>query len=825
MKQLSCILILINLSITALTQNNVKYVIEPKFEDLWCVRKQFFHNGLGPVKIGGKWGYINKSGEFIIKPQFDHAYEFNDNGLASVDINGRCGYINKFGKLVIEPQFEVAINFDSTGYAEVQQNKKRGLINMSGKFILEPKYEDVDLFYKEKLIAVCEKGKWGYLDLNGRYVIKPQFERIDYDGFSKNGLTAVSLNGKYGIINKNGKFILKPQFKFASLFEENNLVLVEDIDGKWGYIDIDGNFIIKPQFDEMFFFKEDGLARVYKTGKAGCINERGEFIIEPQFEFLAFAPTNNHLAPAKKNGKWGYIDKSGKFVIELQFDVDFADGFAPNGLARVKTNGKWGFIDKSGQFVINPQFDEAYPFDINNLALVKVSGKWGQIKKYLLNDQIKEYVTDKINQWQQKGEFEKIADYQKRVNTQARNQKIEAYTQEAVEKLKSEFKKAIVTSEFELKEYDADNETFLIHSKSLNNFSIKVPISEASAFKQNWTNMQFSGYDFYIDNNKFQLGKLTATNPVNHKDYSYDCKQVTTYVANNITYNFDPIEVDVAQNVNGKNNSKIESKNIELGKSDIDINIPVNKATNDKTFAIIIANENYQREGQVIFARNDGDTFRKYCLQTLGLPEKNVHFVENATLNNFRGEINWLSSVADAYKGEANIIFYYAGHGIPDESSKSAYLLPVDGYGSDVTTGYKLDDLYAKLGALQVKNITLFMDACFSGSQRSGQMLASARGVAIRIKQDVPQGNMVVFSAAKGDETAYPYKEKGHGLFTYFLLKKLQETKGAVTLGELSSYITANVSQQSIVVNSKSQTPTVVPSANVENEWRNFKIK
>ena len=80
-------------------------------------------------------------------------------------------------------------------------------------------------------------------------------------------------------------------------------------------------------------------------------------------------------------------------------------------------------------------------------------------------------------------------------------------------------------------------------------------------------------------------------------------------------------------------------------------------------------------------------------------------------------------------------------------------------------------------------------------------MLASARGVALKAKGDVPQGNMVVFSAASGDETAYPYKEKGHGLFTYFLLKKLQESKGDCTLGELGEYIQTNVRQQSVVIN------------------------
>jgi hypothetical protein len=104
-------------------------------------------------------------------------------------------------------------------------------------------------------------------------------------------------------------------------------------------------------------------------------------------------------------------------------------------------------------------------------------------------------------------------------------------------------------------------------------------------------------------------------------------------------------------------------------------------------------------------------------------------------------------------------------------------------------------------------------------------MLAAARGVAIKTKPSAPSGKMVVFSAASGDETAYPYKEKGHGLFTYFLLKKLQESKGNITFGELSKYITTNVRQQSIVVNSKSQTPTVIPSAALGAGWESMKLR
>ena len=117
------------------------------------------------------------------------------------------------------------------------------------------------------------------------------------------------------------------------------------------------------------------------------------------------------------------------------------------------------------------------------------------------------------------------------------------------------------------------------------------------------------------------------------------------------------------------------------------------------------------------------------------------------------------------------------------------------------------------------------MDACFSGAQRGDGMLVEARGVASKAKASAPKGNMVVFSAANGDETAYPYKEKGHGMFTYFLLKKLNETKGNVTLGELGDYITTQVKQQSVVVNRKSQTPTVVPSNTMGDDWRNWKLK
>lgn len=249
------------------------------------------------------------------------------------------------------------------------------------------------------------------------------------------------------------------------------------------------------------------------------------------------------------------------------------------------------------------------------------------------------------------------------------------------------------------------------------------------------------------------------------------------------------------------------------------------RSIGDRTFVIIIANENYQEEQHVEFAINDGEAFRNCCMEVLGIPEENIHLRRDATLNNIRRELHWLKEVSHAYDGDIRIIVYYAGHGMPDEKTQESYLLPVDGIGTSVITGYKLEMFYHALSQFPSKETLVFLDACFSGTNRGQGMLTSARGVALKPRQNTPEGNLVVFSAAQGDETAYPFREKQHGLFTYFLLEKLRESKGAVSLEELRDYVCTEVMRKSVVVNGKKQTPTMTPSSGMFNEWKNLKMK
>jgi hypothetical protein len=648
--------------------------------------------------------------------------------------------------------------------------------------------------------AVTEmlKQKYGYVSFRESGTI---YNKLGYSNYwvKTNGFKDKTM----GMCDVNGNEIIAPgKYTIVDYMhpKEDNIIEIS-IGNKTGFCDYKGRIIFETgKYDRIrnygFYYE------VFKGDKSGICNMNGKEIIPPKYDNISNA------------GVGFIVEKSGKYNFIWYSGFSYFQGF---NVTEVSYNANTGAL-------IYRSNDNDKDIEIKNTGLLiniaKASKEYMQ--NYPFSFFAKIYVEDSIKEWQKKGEFENITKWQERVTEEERNSKIQYFLKKA-ENIYTEQRQNMLPMVFSVGEYDADNQTYRITSPSFSDMFIAVPVNQAQSFKDNFDKMN-RNISFCVENDILGISKIVFQ--YQNLAYEYNNQSSLNYAIANIDYNFDPIDLNLADNSNQKKGKQtISTVNVNIGKSDVDINIPSNGIKNDKTFAVIISNENYQRESQVEFANNDGKTFKEYCSKALGLPENNIHYIADATLNNIRAEINWISGVAQAYNGEANIIFYYAGHGIPDESSKTAYLLPIDGYGSDVTTGYKIDDLYQKLGSLSAKAVTVFMDACFSGAQRSGAMLASARGVAIKTAQGKPSGNMVVFSAAQGDETAYPYKEKGHGLFTYFLLKKLQESKGNVTLGELNDFITTNVKQQSIVVNSKSQTPTVIPSAALGESWKNKKLK
>jgi uncharacterized caspase-like protein len=90
-------------------------------------------------------------------------------------------------------------------------------------------------------------------------------------------------------------------------------------------------------------------------------------------------------------------------------------------------------------------------------------------------------------------------------------------------------------------------------------------------------------------------------------------------------------------------------------------------------------------------------------------------------------------------------------------------------------TGYAVDRLYAQLAKLPAKSVTVAMDSCFSGAGGRSVLAKGARPlVSVAVGGALP-AKLTVLSASAGDQISNSYQEKGHGLFTYFLLKGLKE--------------------------------------------------
>ncbi|MEQ9062795.1 MAG: caspase family protein [Vicingaceae bacterium] len=264
--------------------------------------------------------------------------------------------------------------------------------------------------------------------------------------------------------------------------------------------------------------------------------------------------------------------------------------------------------------------------------------------------------------------------------------------------------------------------------------------------------------------------------------------------------------------------------------SDVDSDIPTSGITYKNKYALVIGNEDYKRhqknlqyDQNVEFAINDAVIVKEYLVKTLGYQENHVFISINATLGSMNREIDRLVKLA-SLDPEAEVLFYYAGHGLPDINTRQAFLMPVDVTAGSMQDGIGLNELFAKLASSKAKKTIVILDACFSGGGRGENGLLAARAVKIKPKGETISGNLLVFTASSGEEVSSPLNSESHGLFTYYFLKKLKETKGNVSAGQLKQYLELEVARTSLIENERQQTPQILVSPTLGNSWSSWKL-
>lgn len=345
-----------------------------------------FFDGLALVqdKATKLYGYVDPTGQYVIKPQYVSATAFAkgvaiaalpDSGLACIDHNGDEVFrLPEVEWMTMFFRESAAVGQKTTG--EVCIIDRKGNISVT----LDEGQALVSISYKNGVGLKDRSGKCGVIDWDGKLLIPYQYDGIT---LTEGDCAIYQSGGKYGLVSLENEILTGADFDEITEFDEDRLQFKQN--GKRGIMDMEGKQLVPAQFDR---FVVDGDWYVVKQGKLyGWCDAKGEVVINPQFdEVQLFGDAS--LAAVRTGKSWGYIDKKGKFAINPQFSAAgyFCDGLAP---AARSEDLKMGYIDEDGKFVIEPQFDAASSFG-DGIALVSKDRKIGFIDEdgtYVINPQ------------------------------------------------------------------------------------------------------------------------------------------------------------------------------------------------------------------------------------------------------------------------------------------------------------------------------------------------------------------------------------------------------------------------------------------------------
>jgi hypothetical protein len=248
-------------------------------------------------------------------PELDHLGFFHCD-LAVAELDGKSGYVDRSLQWVIPPEFDLCDDF-SEEFAFVQSNGNCMLINRTGETVRVWDEQFVTGTFRNGLCAVSQMSDGGerrsvaYTDTAGDFIIPFGEEML---------ITSLT-----EIIGDNDDYC--------------DGLIRHIVSGLYGFINCGANIIIPPVFDHAARFS-GGLAAVRRNGLYGYINTKGEESIS--FSYECAGTFEGNYAPVKTNGSAYFIDKAGKMVTTNVYDKILSLG---NGYWKAYRNGFCEILD------------------------------------------------------------------------------------------------------------------------------------------------------------------------------------------------------------------------------------------------------------------------------------------------------------------------------------------------------------------------------------------------------------------------------------------------------------------------------------------------
>lgn len=325
----------------------------------------------------------------------------------------------------------------------------------------------------------------------------------------------------------------------------------------------------------------------YGDGGMGLYDPRtGKWQVAPEYNYGRYIGSYqgvDYFAMQTYNNLWGIIASNNfkYFKVAPKFskiETWYPDRFASIPIIFVESGGSWGIMEvytsktfyilagKNCQYAgcnyddsvytiswddkrttysfteIKQAFDKAVSMEKEmqaaSLRLAEEKKKQEEEKQARLKKEAelasfteyaKNRITPMINEWQKKGEFEKLADYQSRVTGANRLAKIDEYTKEAEASFIAEHAALDPVAKMTLGLYDSENEVFSITSEKFGQLLLPVPIDDGRAFKENFSSVRKENPQYFIEDDKLALRSLTFVNTVNGKSYVYSNSAALNY--------------------------------------------------------------------------------------------------------------------------------------------------------------------------------------------------------------------------------------------------------------------------------------------------------
>lgn len=368
-----------------------------------------------PARENGLWGYIDRSGTFVIDPQWKSVGEMRGNGYAWVSAppierevfseeNGwtiesvsQEGIIDMRGEYVVPLQEESA----EEGYSgEYFGGRDTGIITLgtlafsvADGVLLPEKWEYLPwIDHKSTLVAAYgeDDTEMGFVDRRSGEVIIDFLYSVSNEKFCEGYvLLSNAEDGGYNLINEAGQAFTLPdgyELDWCSGFSEGLMPIYSTESGLYGFCDQEGTLKIEAVFEAVDAFHE-GYASICVNGLWGHIDKTGNIIVPPMFDSEAYR-FENGLAVLHGENEDMVISPDGSIIFAYP-NARIWD-FDSEGVAIFMTETGMGIVDEKGKILLDPNLgyefvnDFAYgyaqPFP-EGLMRVKMHGKIGYVNR------------------------------------------------------------------------------------------------------------------------------------------------------------------------------------------------------------------------------------------------------------------------------------------------------------------------------------------------------------------------------------------------------------------------------------------------------------